>query len=210
MENKNIIIVDDYLVVRKGIELIVKESLPSCNVYCADSYEELLKVLSQVKAGMVLLDINMYGEENIGIIAEIKNIQPTSKILVFSSYDEKKYGLRYIKAGANGYLNKSCTDELLVEAITTILEKGYYYSENLRQNLEKKSSKSNKNLIDKLSNREFEVFNLMINGYGSLEISNKLDIHMSTVSTLKNRMFQKLNIKNIVELLEFSNSMNEE
>lgn len=210
MENKNVVIVDDYLVVRKGIELIVKESLPSYSVHCADSYDGLLKVLSEVKACLVLLDINMYGEENIGIIAEIKDIQPSSKILVFSSYDEKKYGLRYIKAGANGYLNKSCTNELLVEAITTILEKGYYYSESLKQNLEKIGSKSNKNLIDKLSNREFEVFNLMINGYGSLEISNKLDIHMSTVSTLKNRMFQKLNIKNIVELLEFSNSMNEE
>lgn len=210
MESKSIVIVDDYLVIRKGIELILKENLPNYEVFCSETYDTLLDLLRERHIDLILLDINMYGEENLGIISQIKTLRPTSKILVFSSYDEKKYGLRYIKAGANGYLNKLCSDDLLVKSINEILVKGYYYSDALKQNLERLGAKSYKNLIDKLSNREFEVFNLMINGYGSLEISNKLDIHMSTVSTLKNRMFQKLNIKNIVELLEFSNNLNED
>lgn len=210
MEGKNIVIVDDYSVIRKGVELIIKEAIPMCTVFAAETYENLLHIVKENVIDLVLLDINMYGEENIGIISQLKELKPHIKILVFSSYEEKKYGLRYIKAGANGYLNKVSTNELLVQSIYDVFQKGYYYSDSLKKQLESAGSKAQRNLIDKLSNREFEVFNLMINGYGSLEISNKLDIHMSTVSTLKNRMFQKLNIKNIVELVEFSNTLNQE
>ncbi|WP_282787234.1 response regulator transcription factor [Flavobacterium croceum] len=204
---KNIVVVDDFLIVRKGVELIVKESLPLCNLFFAKTYDEVLEVLKTIKVDLVLLDINMYGEENVLIMSQIKALQTKCKILVFTSYDEKKYGVRYVKNGADGFINKLSTDQELLSAILSVLNKGSYYSDTLKNLLVKLNDERDESdtvLLDKLSNREFEIYNLLINGYGNLEISNKLNIHMSTVSTLKNRLFKKLKVYNIVELLEFA------
>ena len=77
-----------------------------------------------------------------------------------------------------------------------------YTSNDIKSKLDGKGKKASKNPIDRLSNREFEIAKLLISGYGNLEISNKLDIQMSTVSTYKNRVFEKLNITNVVSLAD--------
>ena len=120
---------------------------------------------------------------------------------MFTSHQESQYGVRYVQQGANGFLNKFCSEDTLVTAIKSILEKGHYFSRELTDKLEQKGNK--KNIIysiDNLSNREYEISKLLVNGYGNLEIANKLNIQMSTVSTYKNRVFEKLNINNIVAL----------
>ena len=131
----------------------------------------------------------------------IKSIQENVKILVFSSHEESQYGLRYIQKGADGYLNKFCNEDKIIAAVHEILEKGSFYSAEIKDKLNTKSGKKYfTNSIDALSNREFEVAQLLINGYGNLEISNKLEVQMSTVSTYKNRIFEKLSVNNIVAL----------
>ena len=199
--NKNILLVDDHLVVRKGIELILVNNINNVTIYNSQNYNEALEILKAVSIDLVLLDININGLENIKIMNEIKSIQKNSKILIFSSHEESQYGLRYIQNGADGYLNKFCNEEKILEAVNEILENGSYYSKEIKEKLNSKLNKKNsKNPLDSLSNREFEISRLLISGYGNLEISNKLEIQMSTVSTYKNRVFEKLNINNIVSL----------
>ena len=198
---KNILLVDDHLVVRKGVEMIFNANIPNVTVYNAEDYGQALEVLKVVNIDLILLDININGTENIKIMKEIKAIQADTKILIFSSHEENQYGLRYIQNGADGYLNKFCSEDVILKAVNEIFLKGSYYSKDIKEKLITKGKKrSSKSSIDSLSNREFEIAQLLINGYGNLEISNKLDIQMSTVSTYKNRIFEKLNISNIVAL----------
>ena len=199
----NILLIDDHLVVRKGIEIILNDNFNNCTVFNSEDYNNALKILQTVAVDLIILDININGFEDIKIVKTMKEIQPNIKILVFTSHQENQYGIRYIQQGANGFLNKFCTEEVLINAIKSILEKGHYYSKELQDKLEQKIYK--KNLvytIDNLSNREYEISKLLVNGYGNLEIANLLNIQMSTVSTYKNRVFEKLNINNIVALSE--------
>lgn len=204
---KNILLVDDHLIVRKGIELVLLEAMPKTKIYNAENYQEAIEIIKSTKIDLILLDININGVENIKVMNDIKSIQEKSKILIFSSYDEKQYGLRYIQKGADGYLNKFCDEQKLIAVVSEVLEKGTFYSEEIKEKLKDKSLKKIAiNSIELLSNRELEVAQLLIKGFGNLEISNKLEIQMTTVSTYKNRIFEKLNINNIVSLSEMFKS----
>lgn len=199
----NILLVDDHMVVRKGVELILKSAINNVTIFNAENYDEAIEIIKTVNLDLVLLDININGIENIKIMNIIKEIQSQIKILIFTSHDEKQYGLRYVQHGADGYLNKFCSENIICAAVKEILEKGSFLSTDLKNKLNTKSSKKRfVNTIDSLSNREFEIAKLLINGFGNLEISNKLDIQMSTVSTYKNRIFDKLSVSNVVALSE--------
>lgn len=199
----SVLLVDDHLVVRKGVELVLLSTFPKAYVYNVENYDDALDIMKTIRLDLVILDININGVENIKIMKSIKEIQSKVKILIFSSHEEKHYGIRYIQNGADGYLNKFCTEDKIIKAVQQILDKGYYYSDQVKDKLKSKTKKNEgSNAIDSLSNREFEIAKLLISGEGNLEISNKLNIQMSTVSTYKNRIFEKLNISNVVSLSE--------
>lgn len=207
---KNILLVDDHLVVRKGVEMILNANIQNATVYNAEDYDQAKEILETINIDLILLDININGTENIKIMKEIKAINSQVKILIFSSHEENQYGLRYIQNGADGYLNKFCSEEVILNAVNEILLKGVFYSDEIKEKLiEKGKKRSSKASIDILSNREFEIAQLLINGYGNLEISNKLNIQMSTVSTYKNRLFEKLDVNNVVALSELFKSDNQ-
>lgn len=199
----SVLLVDDHLVVRKGVELVLLSTFPKAYVYSAENYDDALDIMKTIRLDLVILDININGIENIKIMNSIKEIQSKVKILIFSSHEEKHYGIRYIQNGADGYLNKFCTEDKIIKAVQQILDKGYYYSDQVKDKLNSKTKKNGgSSPIESLSNREFEIAKLLISGEGILEISNKLNIQMSTVSTYKNRIFEKLNISNVVSLSE--------
>ncbi len=107
------------------------------------------------------------------------------------------------KNGADGFLNKFCSEEKMEIALKQLLEKGYYYSESIKSKLETSSkAKNTDNPLENLSNREFEIAKLLVDGEGNLEISNKLDLKMSTVSTYKNRIFEKLKVNSVIALAD--------
>jgi DNA-binding NarL/FixJ family response regulator len=196
---RNILLVDDHLVVRKGVEIILSNSISDATIYNVENYDEAIELVNVIKFDLVILDVNINGVENIKIMNKIKSIQKELKILIFSSHDEKQYGVRYIQNGADGYLNKFCSEDKIVSVVKEVLDSGMFYSKDLKAKLNAKSKKHS-NTIENLSNREFEIAQLLVNGYGNLEISNKLEIQMSTVSTYKNRIFDKLDINNVVAL----------
>ncbi len=203
-ENLNILLVDDHFIVRKGIELIINSFFPKAIIHNAENYSEASVVLSTINIDLVVLDIIINGMENIKVMKELKNIQSITKILIFSCHEEENYGLRYIKNGADGYLHKYCSEEKIVKAINEVLNAGYFYSEDIKNKLDNNSKrKPILSPIDSLSNREFEIAKMLIAGSGNLEIANKLNIQMSTVSTYKNRVFEKLDVGNIIALSDF-------
>ncbi|MFD2742610.1 MULTISPECIES: response regulator transcription factor [Sphingobacterium] len=204
---KNILIADDHSIVRLGASVIISGLIKNVVIVQAETYDEVYHKLTEQSFDLLLLDINMPGGNNIRVIKEILQIQPDLKILVFSSYDEHLYALRYIQEGACGYLNKNTAMEELKIAIQTVQELGKYMSDTVRDLYIQKLI-SNKNEVQKinpllkLSNREMDVAKHLIDGLGILEVSNVLQLSSSTVSTYKSRVFEKLNVSNIPELIE--------
>lgn len=201
--DKKIILADDHSVVRRGVALIIKDALPGVTVMHAESFTELLVLLEKQQTDIVILDINLPGGNTPNMIEQARALQPSLKILIFSAFDEEQYAPRYLHSGADGYLNKLASEESIIEAIKTILDGGRYISTKVKEILlENSLNKTPHNPLEILSNREMEIVALLAKGEGNLEIANKLNIQMSTVSTYKNRIFEKLRVNNVVSLVE--------
>ena len=203
---KEILIVDDHLVVRTGVSIILEEKIKHISIATTDNFSDTIKLLKQKEFDLIILDINIPGGRNTLMIEEIKNIRPDVKILIFSVYEEDTHACPYIIAGANGYLNKLSDKKMLTNAVETILKTGNYLTPDIIKELVKASTnKVSINPLDKLSKREKEISELLVHGDGNIEIANKLNIQLTTVSTHKNKIFSKLNIRNIVELITLYN-----
>lgn len=204
---KKILIADDHSIVRLGASMIIKECITDAAIQQAEDYDEVYAHLHNEPFDLILLDINMPGGNNVNVIQEILNIQPQIKILVFSSYDESIYALRYINAGACGYLNKTTAMSELKKAIESIMTRGKYMSDAVNdlyiQKLTMgKSALDQNNPLHRLSNREMDVTKHLIKGMSVLEVAKLMELSSSTVSTYKGRVFEKLKVNNIPELLE--------
>lgn len=196
--NERILIADDHYVVRAGTALVLETAYPNLNIDFAENYEQVKKTVANQHYTLLILDIDMPGTQYKKMIPELKGIQNDLKILVFSGYD-KEVAIQYIREGAEGYLSKQSSEEEIKNAVKTVIEKGYFYpSELIGLIIQNKRN----NPAEKLSSREYEIFKLLADGNGNLEIANRLNIQMSTVSTYKKRIFQKLDVSNIAELIK--------
>jgi DNA-binding NarL/FixJ family response regulator len=195
---KKILIADDHYVVRMGASLLLHSAYEDLEIDFTENYTDAKAKVSNGNYDLIMLDIDMPGSIKMDMIPELKNSKPDIKILMFSAYDEKT-AVQYINRGADGYLNKQ-QSEKVVEAVTSIFQHGYYYSPEISyyiiNNIKDVST------VAKLSKRELEIFRLLAEGNGNLEISNSLNIKMSTVSTFKKRIFEKLNVKTLVEMIK--------
>lgn len=198
-----VLIADDHSVVRQGVSLILREAFPNMEVSHTDTFEKALELVKTNEVELLLLDINLPGGNSVSMVSAIYALRPDIKILMFSAYDEEQYAIRYIHAGVHGYLNKLSSEEEIIEAVQTILKGGKYISSKVKDRIfENALNKTPDNPLDTLSNRELEIAEMLVQGDGNLEIANKLDIRMSTVSTYKSRIFEKLGVSNIVSLVE--------
>lgn len=197
------LIADDHSVVRQGISLVVKELFPNAVILNAGTFKDTLKIVKETKLDLLILDINFPDGNSINIIPEIKIIQSEIKILIFSAYDENIYAMRYLNAGASGYLNKGSSEDEIKLAVKSMIASGKYVTQTIKDRiLDSYISRTPINPLEKLSIREVEVARLLIKGYGNLEISELLQIKKTTVSTFKNRVFEKLEIDNLASLIE--------
>jgi DNA-binding NarL/FixJ family response regulator len=200
-----ILIADDHSIVRYGAALVVKEVLPAGTIHEARNFDELLKLIDTRTFDLLVLDINIPGGNYLQMIDVIRLRQPAVKILVFSGYDEQLYALRYLQAGADGYVVKQAPEGELKTAIQTILNNDKYISPAIKQHLINglnTPKTGSGNPLNNLSNREMEVMQQLIKGATIAEISHTLSLQISTVSTYKSRIFEKLEVNNVVALVE--------
>lgn len=201
--NLKILIVDDHSIVLTGTKMILESTIPRVVVKTARSFTELLHSFDTDDFDILLLGINTPDTYNLAIIPEIKKINSKTTIIIFSSYDEQ-VGLKFIQAGADGYINKNSEKDEIIYAVNSVIDNGYYYSQKLMKLALNQLNTQNKYKDPKslLSDREIEVFELLLEGSGNLEIANKLELHMSTVSTYKKRILEKLCITNVADLIK--------
>ena len=200
---KRILITEDHSVVRLGIVLLVKDLFTNAEIKEADTFDAALAHLDGEPIDLMILDVNIPGGGNTGMIEVARFRQPKIRILIFSAYNEKLYALRFIKEGANGYISKDAGQEEIKKAILTVLGGNTYMSNEVQADLIA-SMQTNKagagDEILSLSNREIEIAELLIRGFSTNMIAEKLHLQKSTVSTHKANIFEKMNVENIPDL----------
>ncbi|AYZ11559.1 DNA-binding response regulator [Chryseobacterium arthrosphaerae] len=205
MENKEIVflLADDHSIVRQGMEIVISDIVPDAKIYQTSSLQQVVELIESKGIEMAIIDAHFPDGNSLHILPQMKAANPDLKILIFTGLEEDLHVLKFIKAGANGYLSKLSEEEEIKEALTTFIEKGEYFSELSRNLLVQ--FVYNPNLISPLSSltkREMEIAEMYAEGYGNLEIANNLNIKQNTVSTIKKNIFEKLKIENLVELIE--------
>lgn len=196
------LVADDHKIITQSLSLIIKSIVPNAEVQQVNKLRDVLKTLALKPMSMLVLDISFPDGITLQIIPTIKSLYPDLKILIFSGHEEELFALRYINAGANGFISKLSSEEEIENAIISVFNKGKYLSSKVKELIEESYfTKKNNNAIEKLSDRELEIANLMVEGLGNTQISDKLNLQKSTVSTYKTRIFEKLKINNISELI---------
>lgn len=200
---KNVLIADDHAIVRFGLKQMIAAGFAPVTVKDAASFDDVISLVALHPFDLLILDINLPGGNTLQMLDSVRLRQPSIKILIFSAFDEKLYAINYLQAGADGYLEKTSADEEVKNAISTIMRNEKYMSASTRrQLLQKFDAGKVQDPFTELSGRELDVMNLMVTGAHIAKIAEILHLHISTVSTYKSRIFTKLEVNNIVELLE--------
>ena len=200
-----VLIADDHPLVREGLKRIL-EAYPDIVVTGeAGSGQELLKKARENDYDVALLDISMPGRNGLDVLKQLKNIKPDLHILVLSIFPEELYGVRAIKAGASGYLTKKSSPEKLITAIKKVAKGEKYINHSLSEKLAfyiKTDAK--KSLHENLSDREYQVMCMIASGKTVKEIAEELSLAVSTVSTHRAHILEKMNMKNNAELTYYA------
>jgi two-component system invasion response regulator UvrY len=201
----SILIVDDHDVVRIGFKQILSEHSRFKVAGEAGSAAEALDQLRGGKFDIVLLDLSLPDGSGIDVLRRIKAQYPETKVLVLSSFSEEQYGINMLRAGASGFLSKTCSSGELVKAIDTVAVGRKYVSAKLADLLaEGLSGPSTAPLHEQLSEREFQIFCHLAEGKTVSEISEALFISVKTVSTYRARLMEKMGLKTNSELTYYA------
>ena len=192
-----LLLADDHAVVRKGLQLFIGYEDNLKLVAEASDGEELLQIIKDNEADVLLLDLDMPKMNGITAIRKIKEIAPDLKIIVLTMHPEDIYGKTALQMGASGYLIKDEEPKKLINAINKVYAGEQIFSEDLMS-----SKKKNKPI--KLSQREIEVLKLLSSGHSNKDIAEELEISDKTVSTYKLRLLNKIGGKSVVDLINFS------
>jgi|TARA_B100000768_G_C11241943_1_gene359935 DNA-binding NarL/FixJ family response regulator len=198
-----VLVADHQPIVSYGIRMLFENSTDIRIVNTASSAKQLLDYLKKSNTDIVLMSIDLTDINGITVLRTIKKEFRDVAVIIFSTHPEDIYAISAIKAGASGYLSKSVTNATIKRAILKVYKGGIHVSKELAQTLTfEKNSQGTMNLYKKLSTREVEVLKLISSGKRNNEIANQLDISEKTVSTYKLRLMKKLNVSNLVELID--------
>ncbi len=200
-----ILIADDHAIVRKGLIQLLLENYPHAGFGEVNNAEELLAEVLKREWDIVICDINMPGRSGIDALQQIKKSIPDMPVLIMSMYPEDQYALRAFKAGASGYLGKETIHSNLITAVEKVLAGKKFITPGVAEEMANILNEERKKLPhESLSNREFEVLVLLATGKPSSEIAKKLSISITTVSTYRTRVLEKLKMKSNADLVKYA------
>jgi DNA-binding NarL/FixJ family response regulator len=195
-----VLIADDHKIVRDGLKRILGATTDVQATAEAASGEEALAAVKGQDFDVVMLDMSMPGLSGLDLIKRLRIERPKLRILVLSMHGEQQYAARVLKAGAAGYLSKDSAAEVLLSALRKIAAGGMHIPERAAAGL----LASDKPAHEALSDREFEVLRLLVEGLGPTEIAERLHLSVKTVSTHKTRILEKLNLGSTAELVRYA------
>ena len=200
-----IVIADDHTIMREGLKRILEGAEDITVVGEATNGFEALDRVRNDEFDLLLLDLSMPGRSGIDLIRQIKAEAPKLPVLILTMHDEEQYAVRTIRAGAQGYLTKESAGTQLVSAIRRVASGRPYISSQVAEQLALNIMSPTQDLPHKqLSDREFEVFTLLVNGRTLTEIGEHLHLSVKTVSTHKTRIQQKMQMNSLSEIIQYA------
>jgi len=200
-----VLIADDHGILRRGLKEILLRELQ--DAICGEA-KDAQEVLSQVQSedwDLLILDITMPGRSGLDVLKDLKSERPKLPVLVLSMHPEEQYGKRLLRAGASGYMNKESAPEELIKAIRKVLAGGHYVSPALAEKLASDLHQDpGRPIHEILSDREFEVLRMIGSGKTVTQIGEELHLSVTTVSTYRARILEKMNMATTAELMHYA------
>lgn len=198
---KEILLVDDHSIIRSGLKILLGNDFSGYNFAEAANGEDFMQQIKTNDYALIVLDINIPGSDTFEMVQEVLKLKPASKILIFSMNSENFYARRFLKIGAMGYVRKDEPAEQIKAAVCCVLNNKRYFSPTLSQGFASEMfEKITDSPFEKLSPKQFEIARFLMQGKTISDICNRMKLHSSTISTQKNRIFEKLHINNLVDL----------
>jgi DNA-binding NarL/FixJ family response regulator len=200
-----VLIADDHAILRRGlIEILTREFK---DAFCGEA-ENAQQTLAQVQGhdwDLVILDVTMPGRSGFDVLVDLKRDRPKLPVLVLSMHPEDQYAKRVLRAGASGYMSKDSAPEELIKAVRKVLAGGRYVSPALAEVLALDLGRgADQPLHERLSDRELEVLRLMGSGKTISQIAEVLHLSVTTVSTYRARMLEKMSMTTTAELMNYA------
>ncbi len=200
-----VLIADDHPIVREGLKQVISRGTDMVVAGEALSGQEVLDKVSAGNWDVVVLDFSMPGKSGLDVLKELRRERPRLPVLVLSMHPEAELAPRLLKAGAAGYLTKETAPKELVNAIRKISAGGRYVSAALAEKLaEDLGRDGDRKPHETLSDREFQVFSLIASGRTTQEIAVDLSLSVKTIRTYRDRILEKLQLKNDVDLAHYA------
>lgn len=205
MKHFKVLLADDHAIIRDGLKQILADTTDLVVNGEAANGIELMQQIRQKEYDVLVLDISMPGRSGLDLIHMIKTEKPDLPILILSMHHEEQYAVRAIHAGASGYLTKESDAELLVAAIRQVANGGVHVSAKVTEMMVRGTHACKDTLPHTLlSDREYQVFNMLAMGHGLTEIGTTLALSVKTISTHKTHIMQKMNLANSSELIRYA------
>jgi two-component system invasion response regulator UvrY len=201
------LLIDDHKIIREGLKQIILMHFPSSIFEEGANAEDVIDRVTASDFDMVICDLSMPGRSGLDVVKQLKELRPALPVLILTMQPEEHYAVRALKAGAWGYLNKSDGAEVLIPAILKVLQGRKYVSPGLAEQLATLLTEKHDGLArphEGLSTREFDVFKLLVEGESISNISTRLSLSPSTVSTHRARILAKMNMKSNAELIKYA------
>lgn len=200
-----IFIVDDHPIFRQGLAQLINQESDLCVCGEADDYQGALRAVPELNPDMVIVDITLKDMSGIDLIKEVRKLNRGINMLVISMHDESLYAERALRAGARGYVMKQEASESIVQAIRQVRIGGIYASPRMTEQMLSRFVEGPLDAVESplkaLTDREMEVFHLIGEGLGISEIGLRLHLSVKTIGTYRERIKEKLNLRNSTELL---------
>jgi DNA-binding NarL/FixJ family response regulator len=202
-----IVIADDHEIVREGLLRVVGEAEDIEVIGEAANGREVLQWVKKGGFDMLLLDLSMPDHSGVDFIKRLKDESPKLPILVLTMHEEEQYAVRSIRAGASGYLTKESASKELISAIRRVATGRLYINPSVAEKLALDTMTTHNGPPHKsLSDREFEIFQMVVHGRTMTDIAAQLHLSVKTVSTHKARILQKMNMLSIADLVRYAMS----
>ncbi|MCW8278612.1 response regulator transcription factor [Pseudomonas sp. PCH199] len=200
----SVLVVDDHPVIRGALKILLK-ALGFKRIHEASSGNEVLPMIREHKPEVVVLDLNIPSLDGLEVLARIKASDSGCRVVIFTSREAKFFQDRCMRAGAEAYVEKTNDLEHLQKAVSAV-RGGYTYFAQLPTSSVSMSAlqRSEKQMIDQLSDREMTIFLFLAQGIGNKEIANLLHLSHKTVSTYKTRLIEKLKVESLVHLRDLA------
>jgi DNA-binding NarL/FixJ family response regulator len=200
-----VLIADDHAIIRDGLKKILADTDDMVVAGEAMSGSLALEMVRERDWGLVVLDLSMPGRSGIELIKLIKAEKPKCPVLVFSMHPEEQYAVRALRAGASGYLSKEGDSDSILPALRKVAAGGVFFSAKVAELLVSEARPHTKNLPhQRLSDREFQIFDRIVRGMSLTEIANELSLSIKTVSTHKSHIMSKMAMSTQVDLVRYA------